>query len=104
MGPASSGLTVSFSCPPFKGSDVTRKYQNHFGELQGTAVRTEMLWIFPIFFYKTESAFRICSSSGEWLDRDGETSAIGWTNYSQCLTPEIREIIKKLGSDEEAQV
>ncbi|ODM89689.1 PDF receptor [Orchesella cincta] len=52
---------------------------------------------------QSESAFRICSNTGKWLDKVGIPSAKGWTNYTSCLTPEIQEIVRRLGSNEDAQ-
>ncbi|CAL8147634.1 unnamed protein product [Orchesella dallaii] len=71
--PTLAGATATSSCPSFKGSDITK------------------------------SAFRVCSGTGKWLDKDGIPSSTGWTNYTPCLTPEILEIIRKLGSHDEAE-
>lgn len=37
---------------------------------------------------------------------DGPSQSQGWTNYTQCFLPEIRDMMKKLdsGSPQEAEV
>ncbi|ODM89688.1 PDF receptor [Orchesella cincta] len=52
---------------------------------------------------KFETAFRICGEHGRWLDGQGIPSSNGWTNYTPCLTPEILEIMRRLGSKDDAQ-
>ena len=58
-----------------------------------------------VFF--TESAFRVCSATGLWINKDGVTgTAEGWTNYTACFIPEVRNLLYQLysGTEEDAQV
>jgi hypothetical protein len=49
-------------------------------------------------------SLRKCGMNGKWIGRFGEDSEKGWTNYTPCFTPEIRDIMRRLGSEDEAQV
>lgn len=49
-------------------------------------------------------SLRKCGINGKWVGRFGEDSEKGWTNYTPCFTPEIRDIMRRLGSEDEAQV
>lgn len=51
--------------------------------------------------FVSEFAERRCSEEGRWEGKHGATSANGWTNYTNCFTPEVRELMRKLGSDNE---
>ena len=59
--------------------------------------------------YLSEFAQRFCTSDGEWEGRsssdeitENDTEAtFGWTNYTGCFIPEIRNLMNKLYSKSE---
>lgn len=80
---------------------------------------------FPIVFHGLKNyvviewAERVCLDSGLWEGPSADASEAaaaamldappqsqGWTNYTQCFLPEIRDLMKKLdsGSRQEAEV
>lgn len=76
-----------------------------------------------MFLFAAEWAERRCLDSGVWegpppsdasdaaaaavaLQNDADDMQQGWTNYSQCFLPEIRDLMKRLdsGSGQDAEV
>ncbi|KAK8405840.1 hypothetical protein O3P69_001960 [Scylla paramamosain] len=54
-----------------------------------------------------QTAHRMCSVEGRWLGKDGEDSSpTGWTNYTACFTPDVRDLLNRLysGTEEDAQM
>jgi len=51
-----------------------------------------------------EYSYRTCGSDGQWQGRyPGDTSG-GWTNYTDCYTPESKEIFRMLFENISPQV
>lgn len=71
--PTKSGHTIKLPCPPLKGIDPTQ------------------------FAYKS------CGPEGRWLGRghDDFSRPQGYTNYSDCFLPVIKDLLDKLGADDE---
>jgi hypothetical protein len=61
-------------------------------------------YFFPSF--NEEFVERRCSSEGRWQVKPGSNSnnTQGWTNYTSCYTPEILELMMKLGNDSVKEV
>ncbi|KAG8197561.1 hypothetical protein JTE90_021292 [Oedothorax gibbosus] len=74
--PATQSMSVvHMPCPPEKGVDISK------------------------------FAFRVCDKEGAWLGHpERETSALGWSNYSDCFTSEIRLLLDKLYTHSESDV
>ncbi|XP_037089674.1 PDF receptor-like [Pollicipes pollicipes] len=74
--PSESGSTVKLPCPPFKGIDPSK------------------------FAYKS------CSDDGRWSGKspDDFSRPQGYTNYSNCFLPVLKNLLEKLGSDEERKL
>ncbi|KAK4321044.1 hypothetical protein Pmani_008152 [Petrolisthes manimaculis] len=62
-------------------------------------------------------AYRTCTAEGQWREKEPDTEAVtgtetgtnegtGWTNYTACFTPDVRELLNQLysGTQEEAQM
>ncbi|XP_018026890.1 LOW QUALITY PROTEIN: calcitonin receptor-like protein 1 [Hyalella azteca] len=75
--PAPLGAQVFLPCPPFEGVDPTKL------------------------------ASRRCGLNGTWLGRNGGSNQdVGWSNYTDCFTPDVRHLLNQLysGSREDAQL
>lgn len=46
-------------------------------------------------------AYKYCTEDGSW---ENVTNLFGSTDYSSCYTPELTEMLKKLGSVYDTQV
>lgn len=58
-----------------------------------------------IYFFKfLEFAERRCSAEGQWESRPGTNTTTGWTNYTPCYIPEVLQLFRKLGNEDEAKV
>ncbi|XP_066953813.1 PDF receptor-like [Macrobrachium rosenbergii] len=75
--PTQVNMRMALPCPPVRGVDLTQK------------------------------AYRTCAVDGHWLGKspDDRTPA-GWTNYTACFTPDVRDLLNQLysGTEEDAQM
>lgn len=46
-------------------------------------------------------AYKYCTEDGKW---ENVTNFFGLTDYSSCYTPELADMLKKLGSDNDTKV
>jgi len=46
-------------------------------------------------------AYKYCTEDGSW---ENVTNLFGSTDYSSCYTPELTEMLEKLGSDYDTKV
>nr|XP_045613298.1 PDF receptor-like [Procambarus clarkii] len=54
-----------------------------------------------------QTAYRTCSTDGRWLPKDAKDhNPAGWTNYTVCFTPDVRNLLNQLysGTEEDAQM
>lgn len=51
--------------------------------------------------YFLELAYKYCTEDGKWQN---VTNLFGSTDYSSCYTPELSDMLKKLGSDYDTKV
>ncbi|KAK3888604.1 hypothetical protein Pcinc_007330 [Petrolisthes cinctipes] len=62
-----------------------------------------------------QTAYKTCTAEGRWQGKvpgdeegaeAGDTSQYGWTNYTSCFTPDVRDLLNQLysGTQEDAQV
>lgn len=52
-----------------------------------------------------EFAVRKCSTEGFWEDKAGASNnSVGWTNYTDCYWPQIKELLKQLGEEKEVDL
>lgn len=52
-------------------------------------------------FYFLEMVYKYCTEDGKWQN---VTNLFGSTDYSSCYTPELTDMLKKLGSDYDTKV
>lgn len=46
-------------------------------------------------------AYKFCGEDGKW---ENVTNLFGSTDYSTCFTPELKDMLKKLGSENDTKV
>jgi len=62
---------------------------------------THIVLVYTVY---VELSYRTCGRDGQWLGRHAGDTSGGWTNYSDCYTPESKQIFHMLFKNISPQV